>query len=69
MDKKGPGAIRGLGSFDGSSIRSHASVELAYGPFRLLAAFLGLLAEPGCIVGHADQIGDARNSAHPGNGR
>jgi hypothetical protein len=35
----------------------------------LLAAFLALLAEPGCIVGHADQIGEARNSAHPGNGR
>jgi hypothetical protein len=50
-----------LGRLTGHPTRSHASVELAYGAFRLLAAFLGLLAEPGSIVGHADQIGGARN--------
>jgi hypothetical protein len=46
---------------DGLMFRKNIGDRLAYGPFRLLAAFLGLLAKPGCIVGHADQIGDARN--------
>jgi hypothetical protein len=50
-----------LGRLTGHPTRRHASDELAYGAFRLLAAFLGLLAEPGSMVGHADQIGDARN--------
>jgi hypothetical protein len=34
-----------LGRLTGHPTRSHASVELACGAFRLLAAFLGLLAE------------------------
>jgi len=50
-----------LGRLTGHPTRRHASVELAYGAFRLLAAFHGLLAESGCIVGHVDQVGDARN--------
>jgi hypothetical protein len=59
MDKKAPEQSGALGRLTGFPPRCHASDELAYGAFRLLAAFLGLLAEPGSMVGHADQIGDA----------